>query len=131
MMWRVVCLASIGMIVGCSSELIEHPGLSGRFVWQDTKEPIAGVVVQYSHIAHERTVEVRTDANGRFAVEPTFTRGYTGFPTSPVGLQVRWQLRLGEKHNPSGSGLFVNNTDVARAVIEMGTIEIPPVFRSN
>jgi hypothetical protein len=72
----------------------------------------------------------KTDAMGRIDIGLTFTRGYVGFPTSPVSFQVSWKLLLRDKHNPSGGYLFVNNTDVANATIDAGVVEVPSVFRS-
>lgn len=119
------------LLTGCSSKLIEHPGLRAIFVWDDTGLPIANTKVVYAHITTDRTMEAVTASDGSVFFPPTFTRGYAGYPTSPVSLQVRWKLLLYEKHNPSESGLFVNNTDVDNAVIDAGTIRIAAVFRKN
>jgi len=123
----VLCLS----VLGCSSKLIEHPGLRAQFVWEDTGLPISHTEVVLTHIAHNHTVNAKTDESGNVVFAPTFTSGYSGYPTSPVSLQLSWMLKVREKHNPSGAYLFVKNTDVGNATIDAGTIKVSSIFRAE
>lgn len=113
---------------GCSSKLISAPGITGRFINDSNGEPIARVRVRYTHIGDGKSKESKTDSNGRFVFQPEFTRGYSGYPTSPVGLQVRIQLLIRDKYNWSSSGYFVKNTDVDNPTINVGDIRVNKVY---
>lgn len=113
---------------GCSSKLISAPGITGRFIEDSTGKPISGVRVRYTHIGDGLSKESTTDADGRFVFQPEFTRGYSGYPTSPVGLQVSLELLIKDKHNWSSSGYFVNNTDINNAIINVGDIQVNKVY---
>lgn len=116
------------LLVGCSSKLISAPGITGRFIEESTGKPIAGVKVRYTSVGDGLSKEGTTDANGRFSFEPEFTTGYAGYPTSPLGLHVRLELRIRDKHNWSDSRFYVRNTDVDHATINTGDIRVNKVF---
>lgn len=116
------------LLGGCTSKLILEPGISGRFIEDSSGKPLAGARVRYTQIAKETSKETITDIDGSFAFQPEFTFGYSGYPTSPVSLQVRLELLIRDKHNWSSSGYFVNNTDVDNATINVGDIQVDKVF---
>jgi len=125
---KLVSLAAVGIgLAGCSSKVIEHPGMKGKVVWEDSGMPIAGVDVQYSHKG--RILTAITDADGMFLFLPVFSRDYAGFPVTPVGLQPELTLPLLWDRPLSFSGHFVKHTDVSKAVVDMGAIKIARVFR--
>lgn len=115
-------------IGGCSSNLISAPGITGRFIKESNGEPIAGARVRYTHIGDGKSKESKTDIDGSFVFQPEFTRGYSGYPTSPVSLQVRLELLIRDKYNWSSSGYFVNNNDVDNATINAGDIRVNKVY---
>lgn len=117
--------------LSCSSTLIEHPGLRARFIWEDTGAPIAHTEVMLAHVGLNYTASNETDESGKVLFKPTFTKGYSGYPTSPVGLQLAWTLKVCGRHQPSGGYLFVNNTDIDHAIIDVGTIRVNPIFRAD
>jgi len=131
-LFKVVKLVALTLgLAACSSKVIEHPGMNGRFVWEDSGMPIAGVDVQYSHKG--RILTEVTGPHGEVSFLPVFSRDYTSFPVSPVGLQPRWTLLLSDNrlYNPSGGGHFVKHTEVSNAFVDVGTITIAPIFREH
>lgn len=124
----VVLTALMFSLGGCSSKLISAPGITGRFVEEASGEPIAAVGVRYTNIGEDLSKETTTDSDGRFIFEPEFTYGYSGYPTSPVSLQVRLELLNRDKYNWSASGYFVNNTDIDEPIINAGEIRVNKVF---
>jgi len=115
---------------GCESRVISQPGLQGRFVWEDSGEPIAGVSVVYEDTTGRRLIST-TGEDGGFSFPPVLDKDYTGFPVQGVGLQARWTLLLSEKHNPSSSVGFVIHTDTRNATLDAGVIKISPLFRKE
>jgi hypothetical protein len=133
----ITLLAPLMLLVSsCSSKLISAPGIKGRFIEESTGKPIAGAKVRYTNIGEGLTKESITDADGRFIFQPEFTEGYAGYPTSPVGLRVRLQLMIKDKHNfssvyPSVKNSAypsVKNTDVDNAMIDAGDIKVNRFF---
>jgi len=120
-------LAPLLVLTGCG-KLVVDPGLRGRFVAEDTGAPIAAAKVIYRSAGGNVTKETTTAADGSFEFAPTFTRGYAGWPCSPLALRVTWELVLHDKHNPTGISGFVRNTEPAHAMIEAGEIKIARSF---
>jgi hypothetical protein len=120
------------LVGGCSSKLISAPGIKGRFIEGSTGQPIAGARVRYTNIGESLTKESITDADGRFVFQPEFTEGYAGYPAAPVGLRVRLQLMIKDKHSFSavypaaGNPAYpsVKNTAVNDAMIDAGDIKV-------
>lgn len=125
----ITLLAPLMLLVSsCSSKLISAPGIKGRFIEESTGKPIAGAKVRYANVGDGLTKGSITDLDGRFVFQPEFTKGYAGYPTSPVSLQVSLELLIRDKHNFSSAYHFVKNTDVENALIDVGDIRVNQFF---
>jgi hypothetical protein len=112
-------------IGGCNSKLISAPGITGRFIEKQSRKPLSGIKVRYTHIGGRLQKETTTNATGRFSFEPEFTYGYAGYPTSPVMLQVVLEVVRERDRLPLSFGNFeVKQTDIDNALIDAGDIQV-------
>jgi hypothetical protein len=126
MKYVLVFLASF-LLTGCVSKIILHPGISGRFVEEESGKPIVGTRVSYTNTGDKFSRETITDLNGAFSFPADFVDGYTGFPTVAIGLQAEIILMARPEFN--WSGLYqVKNSSVDKAVIDTGIIKVNSLF---
>jgi hypothetical protein len=109
------------------SKIILHPGVSGRFVEEESGQPIAGTRVVYTSTGDKFNRETITDSNGAFSFSAEFATGYTGFPTVSTGLQAEIILMARTEFN--WSSLYqVKDSNIDKAVIEVGIIKVNSLF---
>jgi hypothetical protein len=117
----------LSFLTGCVSKIILHPGVSGRFIEEESGQPIVGTKVTFTNIGDEFSRETITDSNGGFSFPAEFVTGYTGFPTVSIGLEAKIVLMARSKFN--WSNLYqVKDSNVDKAVVEAGTIKVSSLF---